>query len=119
MPEKFTKFLIGYTISNDEARRTFKSKLEETYNGVDGDGNPMLEWINESMYELRGMDLNALREKLNETYQNVLTIGFGGDDFIKLYYAAHLVNQSVPDRKLDFIVEENISNPANKSSQSR
>lgn len=112
MPEKFTKFLIGYTISNDEARRTFKDGLEKTYDGVDKDGEPMAEWINESMYELRGMDLSGLRKVLNEIYQDVLKMGFGGSDFIKLYYAAHLVNQSVPEKKMDFIVEENISNPA-------
>lgn len=112
MPEKFTKFLIGYTISNDEAREEFKHKLEETYDGVDREGNPMLEWINESMYELRGMDLDSLEKKLREIHENLLTMGFGGEDFIKLYYAAHLVNQSVSRDKLDFIVEENISNPA-------
>lgn len=112
MPEKFTKFLIGYTISNDEARAEFKDKLEGTYNGVDREGNPMLGWINESMYELRGMDLDSLEKKLKEIHENLLTMGFGGEDFIKLYYAAHLVNQSVSRDKLDFIVEENISNPA-------
>lgn len=112
MPEKFTKFLIGYTISNDEAREEFKHKLEETYAGVDREGNPMLEWINESMYELRGVDLSKLKEELREIHKNLLTMGFGGEDFIKLYYAAHLVNQSVSRDKLDFIVEENISNPA-------
>lgn len=111
MAKDYAKYLIGYTISDDETRNKFREKLMEEFRGENSEGKPMLERINESMYKLRGMDLDTVEKRLGSITEDIKQMNFGGNDFIKLYYAAHLINQSVGKDKLDYIVEKTVSDP--------
>ena len=96
-----TKYLIGYTISDDETRERFKQKLEEAF-------GKELEWINESMYKLAGGNLQQVTKALRNIFGEIEKQCFGLNDFIKLYYAARLADYTdLPER--DLIVEKNIS----------
>ena len=100
----FAKYLIGYTISDDDTREKFKEMLGEKF-------QDQSEWINESMFKLDGGDLQDVVGKLEEIFDEVKRISFGHDDFIKLYYAARLEDYTnLPER--DLVKEVNISAPA-------
>lgn len=100
----FAKYLIGYTISDDDTRKKFKEMLGKKF--LD-----QSEWINESMFKLDGGDLQDVVGKLKEIFDEVKRMKFGHDDFIKLYYAARLEDYTnLPER--DLVKEVNISAPA-------
>lgn len=96
----FVKFLIGFTISDDETRGMFEEMLEKTFNGG-------LRWVNESMFALTGGDLSRVREKLNKICDEVEKLVFDIDDFVTLYYAAHLADYTQKGT-VDKLIEERI-----------
>lgn len=96
----FVKFLIGFTISDDETRGVFEETLEETFKSD-------LRWVNESMFALTGGDLSGVREKLNKICDGVEKLVFDTDDFVTLYYAAHLADYT-EKKKVDKLIEEKI-----------
>ena len=100
----FAKYLIGYTISDDDTREKFKEMLGEKF-------QDQPEWINESMFKLDGGDLQDVVGKLKEIFDEVERMKFGHDDFIKLYYAARLEDYINPPER-DLVKEVNISAPA-------
>ena len=99
----FTKYLIGYTISDDDTRGAFVEMLEKAF-------GKQLEWVNESMYMLRDGDLSKVTKTLKNIFKEIEKLCFDFDDFIKLYYAARLEDYTdLPKR--DLIIEKNISDP--------
>lgn len=96
----FVKFLIGFTISDDDTRVKFEKGLEEKF-------GERIFWVNESMFVLTGGDLDGVRKKLNGICKEVQKLELKENDFIKLYYAAHLGNyKNKPE--VDKIIEETI-----------
>ena len=97
----FTKYLIGYTISDDDTREKLKEMLGGKFQNQS-------EWINESMFKLDSGDLQDVMGKLKEIFDEMKKMKFGHDDFIKLYYAARLEDYTnLPER--DLVKEVNIS----------
>lgn len=97
----FAKYLIGYTISDDNTRKKFKEVLGRKF-------QDQSEWINESMFKLDSGDLQDVVGKLKEIFDEVKRMKFGHDNFIKLYYAARLEDYfNLPER--DLVKEVNIS----------
>ena len=97
----FAKYLIGYTISDDDTREKFKEVLGKKF-------QDQSEWINESMFKLDSGDLQDVMGKLKEIFEEVKRKKFGNNDFIKLYYAARLDDYTnLPER--DLVKEVNIS----------
>lgn len=97
----FAKYLIGYTISDDNTRKKFKEMLGRKF-------QDQSEWINESMFKLDSGDLQDVVGKLKEIFDEVKGMVFSQDDFIKLYYAARLEDYTnLPER--DLVKEVNIS----------
>lgn len=96
----FVKFLIGFTISDDETRGMFEEMLEKTFNGG-------LRWVNESMFALTGGDLLGVRKKLNGICDEVEKLEFDINDFVTLYYAAHLADYTQKGT-VDKLIEERI-----------
>lgn len=97
----FAKYLIGYTISDDDTREKFKEMLGKKF-------QDQSEWINESMFKLDSGDLQDVVGKLKEIFDEVKRMSFGHDDFIKLYYAARLEDYINPPER-DLVKEVNIS----------
>ena len=97
----FAKYLIGYTISDDDTREKFKEMLGKKF-------QDQSEWINESMFKLDSGDLQDVVGKLKEIFDEVKRMKFGHDDFIKLYYAARLEDYTNPP-EIDLVKEVNIS----------
>lgn len=92
------KYLIGYTISNDGKRNMFSKELEATFSGI---------WrrVNESMLVLTEGDEDKVKESLEELCKE-LGDKDGDNNFVKLYYAAHLKNYTYKSsNELDRIVE--------------
>ena len=97
----FAKYLIGYTISDDDTREKFKEMLGKKF-------QDQPEWINESMFKLDSGDLQDVVGKLKKIFDEVKRMSFDHDDFIKLYYAARLEDYTnLPER--DLVKEVNIS----------
>lgn len=97
----FAKYLIGYTISDNETREKFRKMLGKKFQNQPG-------WINESMFKLDSGDLQDVMGKLKGIFDEVERMKFGHDDFIKLYYAARLEDYfNLPER--DLVKEVNIS----------
>ena len=94
----FAKYLIGYTISDDNTREKFREMLGKKF-------QDQPEWINESMFKL---DSGGLQDVLKGIFDDVERMKFDHDDFIKLYYAARLEDYTnLPER--DLVKEVNIS----------
>lgn len=96
----FVKFLIGFTISDDETRGMFEEMLEKIFNGG-------LRWVNESMFALTGGDLSEVRKMLKNICDKVEKEVFDIDDFVTLYYAAHLADYTQKGT-VDKLIEERI-----------
>lgn len=66
-----------------------------------------LRWVNESMFALTGGDLLGVRKKLNDICDEVKKLEFDVDDFVTLYYAAHLADYTQKGT-VDKLIEERI-----------
>ena len=101
MEKGFTRYLIGYTISDDDTREKFREMLGRKF-------QDQPEWINESMFKLDSGGLQDVVGKLKEIIDEVKRMKVGHDNFIKLYYAARLEDYTnLPER--DLVKEVNIS----------
>ena len=96
-----TRLLIGYTISDDQARDAFRNKLANRY-------KKNLVWGNESMYKLRGVLPGNLETALIKIIKDIGEGSFVKGDFIKWYYAPNFGNYPRGQNK-DSIVEKTLS----------
>lgn len=104
MEMKTVKFIVVYTVGDDEVRYALREVItsKERYGGLDG------RQIDESTYAIETGDStkiriikNTLRRAVVENTNNNIS----ADDVINLYYSAHLVNYSCSRNDWDKIIE--------------
>lgn len=64
-------------------------------------------WVNESMFALADGDLSGVRKNLNNICDKMEKLKFDKDDFVTLYYAAHLADYTQKGT-VDKLIEERI-----------
>ena len=72
MEKGFTRYLIGYTISDDDTREKFREMLGRKF-------QDQPEWINESMFKLDSGGLQDVVGKLKEIFDEVKRMKFKGN----------------------------------------
>ena len=105
MEKSLVSTIVMYTIRDDreKTRRRLYELLQEKFSLNDED------MLNESAYHIHNRDINYIDKTLNEIIKQIKQEGlsFGIGDFVEIYYAAHLKNETY-SKNLDEIVRHSI-----------
>ena len=106
MENSLVNIIVMYTISKE--RTNMRSRLHELL--LQKFNLQKENQLNESSYSIEHNDTEQVETTVNQIIIQLQNEGytFGNDDFIDMYYAAHLKNATYKETELDKIVRHHI-----------